>query len=155
MNDTIGSGPVIVLEKPTYLDANILIYAMESDGEEGASARRWLHQIDRGCLFAVTSGLTAIEVLPHPIAAGDTKLVDSYRRLLTDRPTLRIAPISDAVLSRATWIRASLGSTTPDALHVATALLEGCAGFLTNDDRLKLPSELIRYSLPDVSFFYR
>jgi predicted nucleic acid-binding protein len=146
---------VIAPEKRVYLDANVLIYAMETDSEEGMLARRWLRQMDLGRISGVTSGLTALEVLPHPIAAGDTKLVGAYRRLLMDRPTLRIAPVSDAILARATEIRASLGSTTPDALHVATALLEGCDGLLTNDDRLKLPSELVRYSLPAIALFSR
>ncbi len=144
---------MIVPDRPVYLDANILIYATETDGEEGMLARRWLMQIDRGRIAAVTSRLTALEVLPHPMAVGDAALVGAYERLLVGRPTLRVVPVSSGVLARAVEIRASLRNGTPDAIHAATALLEGCAGFLTHDERLKLPSGVIRYTLPSVSFF--
>lgn len=150
----IGSGPVISTDQPIYLDANILIYAMETDGDGGMLARRWLMQVDRGRLRAVTSELTITEVLPHPIASGKITLLDGYKRLLQSGPNLHVSPVSRAVLERAADVRAHLKSETPDAIHVATALIEGCGGFLTNDERLKLPADLPRLSLADVMTLY-
>ena len=154
-NITIGSEPVITTDRPIYLDSNILIYAMETDGERGILARRWLMQIDRARVRRVTSALTIVEVLPHPISIRDSVLVNGYRRLLTDRPTLRVLPISLKILFRATELRADFGSETPDAIHVATALIDGCGGFVTNDTRLKLPPTIARYGLSDVMDLYR
>lgn len=143
------------IESPVYLDSNILIYAMETDEDEGLLARRWLMQIDRGRIAAVVSALTVVEVLPHPIAKSDAKLVDGYRRLLTAIPSLEVVSISPAILFRAAELRAELNSETPDAIHIATAIELGCRGFLTNDRRLKVPPGLRRYELADVSAFYK
>ncbi|WP_166652453.1 type II toxin-antitoxin system VapC family toxin [Enterovirga rhinocerotis] len=144
-----------VSDRPVYLDTNILIYAMESAGEDGDWARRWLTEIDGGRISAVTSELSLVEVLPHPLAHGRGAIADSYRRLLVSRPTFRIAPVSRAVLMRAAEFRASSGSATPDAIHIATALTEGCGAFLTRDERLrqKLPAGLGRPDLTDVTSF--
>jgi predicted nucleic acid-binding protein len=38
-----------------YIDANILIYAMEDDGDRGLLARRWMLQADRREIRAITS----------------------------------------------------------------------------------------------------
>lgn len=146
---------MITPDRPIYLDSNVLIYAMETDGERGILARRWLMQIDRGRVRGVTSELAIVEVLPHPISIRDSVLVDGYRRLLTDRPTLRVSPINLTILFRAAELRADFGSESPDAIHVATALAEGCGGFVTNDTRLKLPPTITRYELPDVMDLYR
>ncbi|HVL74176.1 MAG TPA: type II toxin-antitoxin system VapC family toxin [Beijerinckiaceae bacterium] len=139
-----------MIESPVYIDANVFIYAMESEGELGMLARRWLMQADRGRIRAVTSELTIIEVLPHPLSAKNDILVGGYRRLLSDRPTLRVSPVSSDLLFRAAELRADLKSETPDAIHLATALGEGCVRFLTNDTRLKLPPEIARCELADV-----
>jgi uncharacterized protein len=40
------------------------------------------------------------------------------------------------VIDRATDIRARYGFRTPDAIHLAAAVVSGCDVFLTNDYRL-------------------
>jgi predicted nucleic acid-binding protein len=42
-------------------------------------------------------------------------------------------PISRQILEAAAQIRAASGLKTPDAIHAATALIEGCTLFVTND----------------------
>ena len=129
---------------------------METDGERGMFARRWLMQIDRGRVKGVTSGLSIVEVLPHPLSNRNAVLGDGYHRLLkADRPTLHVSPVNLKILFRAAELRAEFGNETPDAIHVATALVEGCGGFVTNDTRLKLPPVIARYELPDVMDLYR
>lgn len=144
-----------MIDGPVYLDANILIYAMETDGDEGLLARRWLLQVDRGRLRAVTSELTMVEVLPQPIALGNIALVQGYRRFFKGSANFSVVPVARAILEAATDLRAKLGSETPDAIHVATALSAGCRSFLTNDGRLRLPDKVIRRALADVMIFYR
>lgn len=141
-------------ERPVYVDANILIYAMETDSEEGLLSRRWLMQIDRGRFQAVTSELSVLEVLPHPIAAGNRALVAGYRRLLSGKTRLPVMSISSGILLRAAELRAELALGAPDAIHVATALIEHCSSFLTNDTRLKLPLLLPRLDLKDAMSFH-
>jgi len=146
---------VIRTDLPIYLDANVLIYAKETDGNSGMLARRWLLQADRGRMRAVTSGLTVVEVLPYPIAANDDVILSGYRRLLGGFPNFSVVPVTTAILYRAAELRAELGGDTPDAIHVATALAAGCGGLVTNDDRIKLPPDLARHALDDVLTLYR
>lgn len=132
-----------------YVDANIFIYAMETDGARGTQARRWMARVDRGTLRAVTSELTLAEVLPHPLARTDQALVDGYCRLLVSRATFSVVPIERSVLVQAAALRARSNVALPDAIHVATAIGAGCTGFPTEDSRIHLPDALRRLTLLD------
>jgi predicted nucleic acid-binding protein len=81
----------------------------------------------------VTSAISLLETLVGLLKAGDTILEASYRSLLQGASDVRLAPISDAVLERAAALRATTIRKTPDAIHAATALIEGCGLFVTND----------------------
>lgn len=65
-----------------------------------------------------------------------------YRNLLTGASDVRLAPITEAVLERAAEIRATTNLKTPDAIHAATALVEGRAVFITNDPAFRRTSAL-------------
>jgi predicted nucleic acid-binding protein len=135
-----------------YIDANILIYAMEDDGDRGLLARRWMLQADRREIRAITSELTIGEVLPNPIAERKTKLIDGYHRILRSRPELAVVPVTRAILLEASALRASLRSKLPDAIHVATARQSGCRRFLTEDTDLKVPPSMEKIALRDARF---
>jgi predicted nucleic acid-binding protein len=135
-----------------YFDANVFIYAMETDNERGLLARRWIAQLDRHEILGVTSELTLGEVLPHPIASDDHDLVRAYDRLLKDRATLRVCPVARDLVLAAAKLRALLKIELPDAIHVATAIETECGGFLTEDDRLKLPPGIKKLSLTDARY---
>ena len=47
-----------------------------------------------------------------------------------------IVVLSREVMDRATNIRAQYGLKTPDAIHLAAAVMSNCDIFLTNDHRL-------------------
>ena len=134
-----------------YVDANIFIYAMETDGERGVFARRWLRQVDSGQVEAVTSELTLAEVLPHPLAVGDEVLANAYRRLLTPRATFVVAALDRTTILRAAEVRAALKLALPDALHVATAVEAGCTAFLTEDARMRTPDHLRKVVLAEIA----
>jgi predicted nucleic acid-binding protein len=48
----------------------------------------------------------------------------------------RFCVSTDTVFERALQLRVAHGLKTPDALHLATAMVHGCQEFWTNDDRL-------------------
>jgi len=81
----------------------------------------------------ITSELALLEVLPKPLRLGDTTLERSFRNALERSPDVRLVPVSRAVIEQAARLRASTNLKTPDAIHAATALLEGCALLLTNN----------------------
>jgi predicted nucleic acid-binding protein len=116
-----------------YLDANSIIYSVERIepyasllGSVWDAARAGTHTL-------LTSSLSLLETLVGPIKSGDTTLEAGYRSLLQQASDLRLVPVTEAVLERAARLRAETALKTPDAIHAASALVAGCALFITND----------------------
>jgi predicted nucleic acid-binding protein len=49
---------------------------------------------------------------------------------------LEVVPVTREILIEAAGIRAQTGVKLPDAIHLSTAIVSGCASFLTNDKSL-------------------
>ena len=86
----------------------------------------------------MASELTRLECRVKPMRAGDAALLAQYDRFFNTTVN-EIVPLSRAVIDRATEIRAQHGFATPDAIHIAAALVARCDLFLTNDHRLNRP----------------
>lgn len=84
-------------------------------------------------ITAVTSELTLLEVLVKPLKVGDATTATLFRTVLQHTPEVRMLPITPSLLEQAANLRATLGLRTPDAIHVATALVHRCALMVTND----------------------
>jgi predicted nucleic acid-binding protein len=124
-----------------YVDANVLIGAFEG-GPEGAALSRFLLTPTPRTHPLVSSEVTLSEVLTGPLRVGDSELTGWYRRLFDRNDIIRLVPIRRTVLERAAELRAVSAMRLPDALHVATAALEGCRVVLSQDKRLFLPTGL-------------
>lgn len=83
-------------------------------------------------MVAVTSGLTLLEAVVGARKKNDLHAEAEFRRLLAPSASMVVRPIDAAVLERAIDLRI-LGLKTPDAIHIATGMLEGCDVFLTRD----------------------
>lgn len=70
--------------------------------------------------------------LVGPRKAKNEALLKDYERLFASTD-IRICPVSSPVLRLASELRADTGIKTPDAIHAATAIIESCGHFLTND----------------------
>ena len=132
---TAISGPSV------YLDANLLIYALEDLGDFGQKMRGIFARMDAGELRGVTSELSLAEVLVKPIRDGAGAIRNEYESMLASGGPLTVAPIARAILIRAAELRAGSSLRLPDAVHAATSESLGCTTFLTNDmGFLTLPS---------------
>lgn len=120
-----------------YLDTNIIIYALEGYETYAAPIKSLLQALTEGAIIAVTSELTVAEVLVKPKRDGSAKLEDAYRRFLLPTTSLRNSAVSREVLEAAAGIRATSTLKLPDAIHWATATIEHCDSFLTNDEGFK------------------
>ncbi len=90
-----------------------------------------------GTSVVVSSELILLETLVAPLRNGNAQLA-ANREALWQQPNTRLIPIDQPVLREAARLRASIaGLKTPDAIHAATALLHGCALFVTNDSGFK------------------
>jgi predicted nucleic acid-binding protein len=118
-----------------YLDTNIFIYALEGYPIFRTALTELFDTLDRHELSAVTSELTLAEVLVKPFLDQHVERQEAYLRALQPSPSLQIAPISRDILVAAARLRAETGMKLPDAIHAATARLNDCTDFLTNDAR--------------------
>jgi predicted nucleic acid-binding protein len=116
-----------------YLDACIVIYAVEDDGARGAAVRQRL--ADAGDAEVAVSPLVTMECIIGPLRQENLALHDHYLRALAQ---FRRLELGEAQFMRAAQLRARHGLRTPDALHLAVAQLAGCDELWTNDDRLAL-----------------
>lgn len=132
-------GPLnAVAGRTVYLDANVVIYAVEDMPPHATKLKELFNRFDRGELHAVTSELTLAEVLVRPIRDQRPQARAAYERLLRQSAALTIAPVTRDVLTLAAELRAALPPLKlPDAIHVATSLLRGCTTVLTNDVRFE------------------
>ena len=133
-----------------YVDTQILIYTVERHPAYEPVLRPLWEAAQDGDVEAVSSDLTLMETLVSPLRSGDAALQADYERALLGTD-LRLLPLTQVVLREAARLRASIpGLRTPDALHAATALLSGCALFVTNDRGFRRVAGLPLVLLDDV-----
>ncbi len=133
-----------------YVDTNILIYAVEGARPEALAL---LEAVDAGVIAVVTSELTLAEVLVAPLRNGQQDIAATYEALLgcDESGRLDVVPVSRTVLMESARLRATVGGKLPDAIHVATALTEGCGFLLTEDRLLVVPDNLRKLTLEDLT----
>jgi predicted nucleic acid-binding protein len=83
----------------------------------------------------VFTELTRLECRTKPLATGDALLLKGYDDFLAT-PGYFSQPMDTAVFDLATDLRTRHRLKTPDALHLAAAIIAGCDEFWTNDARL-------------------
>lgn len=122
------------------LDSNLLIYLFEADSEHAAAVERLIIQGPVRGLELSLSELAFAELLSSPRLTMEAaaSLYDKARRLQYD-----IHPVdTDVLLTCAALRRQYPGLKTPDAIHLATALVHRQDSFVTNDRgllKLQLP----------------
>jgi predicted nucleic acid-binding protein len=132
-----------------YVDTNVFVYAMETDGSQGLRARRVLHQLECGDIEAVTSEITLAEALRGGITGLSSDAFRSYVELIAPGGDLIIVPITRDILIAAAVLTTDRKIDLPDAIHVSTALSAQCDVFLSDDRRLPVPAGLQKRSLAD------
>ena len=124
------------------LDAMNFIYHFEGNPIYGPLTTALFREILEGRLRAVISVLVAGEVFTGAKRAGDAELVLRYRHIFDAFPNLIVLDADMKVMEKMSDLRAKYGLRTPDAIHIATALLSGAQAFVTNDANLKQVAEL-------------
>lgn len=134
---TAGATGVAV---PVYLDANVLIRLVERATPGADRLDPVWERIEAGRLTAVTSWLSAAEVLVQPLRDDDDGLVLGYDDLFAGRVLpLTVSDVTAAILRAAATLRARLPALKlTDAIHLATAEAAGCRAVLSGDRKLGL-----------------
>lgn len=116
-----------------YVDTNAIIYRVEAVPPYLDVAKPLWDALDAGTQVVVTSELSLLEVLVKPLQLGNVALQALFQGTLYGTPGFACVPITRQTLETAAQLRATIGLKTPDAIHAATALIEHCALFVTND----------------------
>ncbi|MEX1028497.1 MAG: PIN domain-containing protein [Paenibacillaceae bacterium] len=118
------------------IDSNCFIYLIE--GSPYVDQLTQLFQkIENSSLVAVTSILTLIEILVGPYKSKDYKLIEEYRTTLLNFPNLAFREMDFNIAIKAAQCRADYGLKMPDAIQLATAILDKADVFITNDRDFK------------------
>jgi predicted nucleic acid-binding protein len=132
-----------------YLDANPIIYTVEKHPDYGPLLHPLWLAAQAKTIAVVSSELALMETLVLPLKNGDKTLEQAYELALLGTE-MRLLPITQLILRRAAQLRATTKLKTPDALHAATALVAGCALFVTNDVGFRVVAGLPLVVLDDL-----
>jgi predicted nucleic acid-binding protein len=136
--------------KKVGLDTAPLIYFMEQNPNFYPLIKPLFEENSRSTFTFVTSYITLLEVLVHPLLQNNQILANQYQTILTQSKDLEIFSIDEAVSLKSAQLRASYKFRTPDAIQLSVAMINGCDYFLTNDDKLKAISEITVLTMSDL-----
>lgn len=119
-----------------YIDTSVIIYSVEKVPNYDLLLETLWQKLQANEVRVFSSELTLLETLVLPLRSANVKLVNDYEQLLLSS-NMQLVPIDLAVLREAARLRATTNLKTPDAIHAATALSEGCTIFLTNDSQFR------------------
>lgn len=117
-----------------YRDSCVAIYQVEQVGPWSARIGQRLLGLPGDARLCFTD-LRWMGCRVGPMRAGNAPLLGRYDEFFA-RPEISWAPLTREVFARASQLRAAHRIKTPDALHPAAALVDGCIEFWTHDDRL-------------------
>jgi predicted nucleic acid-binding protein len=115
------------------LDTGPLIYYIEEHPAFLPRVLPFFEAAERGEFQVVTSLVTLVEVLVHPLREGRHDLASQYRDILLRSANLTTVPLDESIAQQAAELRAVHKLRTPDAIQLATALRSGASWFLTSD----------------------
>jgi len=126
----IPSGSIV------YLDAAPIIYSVEKNPDYLMLMTEVWQQVEAGDIGVVTSELSLLEALVHPVRDDDDDQISAYETVLS-ASEMQLMPITTEVLRMAVNFRVNQNFKTPDAIHAATAFLSGSSHLFTNDQTFR------------------
>lgn len=117
------------------VDTMVLIYHFEEHEDFGPPASELLQATEEGRCRLVVSILGRLETLVAPKRRGRQDLCRRYREVFDGFPNLEVIDVGAQVVEVASDLRATHALRTPDAIHLATALLRRADAFVTEDRR--------------------
>ena len=132
------------------LDTAPLIYFIEENPAYLPVIDPFFAALDRGEFRVVTSTVTLLEVLIHPLRQDNLNLAQRYRDILVNADGVTTFSMTSEIAELAAQLRAEHNIRTPDAIQVATTLYAGATYFLTNDTSLPDLPGLTKLILDDL-----
>lgn len=124
------------------LDTSVFIYMFEEHSTFGKRAEKILREIERGKQKGIFSVIGMIELQTGPKLLDRHDIAARYREIITTFPHLSVINLNEAIVELTSDLRARYKIATPDAIHLATAIVSGATTFITNDKTLKKVKEI-------------
>lgn len=120
-----------------YLDANVIVRLVEGVAGVRSPIEQRIAAVSTSGADPVvtTSKLSRIECRCKPLAMTGGTALALYDTFFA-AAELQLLDVDDAVIEKATELRAKLNVKTPDAIHLASAIVAGASVFLTGDQAL-------------------
>src|SRR5215213_9921096 len=115
------------------LDTAPLIYYIEEHKDYIDSLDKFFDSLKDGKFRVVTSTVTLLEVLVHPLRRRDETLAHRYNDILLSSANISMCPVTFGLAQEAAELRARHNLRTADSIQLATAISEHATAFLTND----------------------
>ena len=125
-----------------YVETAPFIYFIEENPTYITRMDQIMAAIQQLPIQGVCSVVTLTEVLPVPLKAENSALVQAYEAILLNSREFECVSIDRRTAVMAARLRARYELKTPDALHLASALEARCDAFLTNDKGFKRVEDL-------------
>lgn len=120
-------------DKTVGLDTAPLIFYIEDHPSYADLLAPFFEAVRLGDIQIVTSTVTLLEVLVHPLKHGNESLAHEYNDILLSSPNILTVPVTAATTQVAAELRATGRLKTPDAIQLATAINHHADAFLTGD----------------------
>ena len=129
------------------LDSSTFIYFIDENPRYISKVEKIFSEISEGNILGVSSYLSLLEVLVKPIKEGARDVASQYKNFMLGSSSLKLYPLDDRVAEKAAELRAryygnGMKIKTPDAIQIATGILNGADIFITNDKKLKNVKEI-------------
>ena len=132
------------------LDTICFIYHLSKHPLYTAITAGLFTMIEAGRLAAVTSSLVLIEILARPKQLGHQAAADNYKVVLSTFPHLELRRADIAITELAADLRVRYRVTTPEAIQLATAIVDGADAFIGNTEPLRAVKEIEVVLLEDL-----
>jgi len=137
--------------KTVAIDTSPFIFFIEQHARYIHELRSFFSAVDAGEIQLVTSTVTLLEVLVHPLRHKDTSLAQKYNDILLGSRNIATMPVTPLIALTAAQLRAEHNLNTPDAIQLATAIDRQAEVFLTNDRSFPKMQSITVMRLTDIA----
>ena len=128
--------------KKIFLDTTPIIYFLDVDVNYAEKIENLFSDFLEAESQMITSTITCTEYLTYPYRTGNTEKIDAFYEFLSDCD-IPMCPIDVDIAKKAAQIRAEYKDfKAMDCLQLATACVQKCDLFLTNDKQLRQFKEI-------------
>lgn len=125
-----------------YIDTNVFIYFLSRHPTYFEASARVINACAESSIFGFTGDAAVAEVMVGAYKQADPALATRFKLFFAQRNFLTIAAHDAQTFDAAAQLVAKGGVKFIDALHMATAVQNQCAYFVTNDKGIKSGSQL-------------